>query len=81
MDSKKVLILGITHPQIDAILYFKKQGFKVHGLSWQKEGMALPFIDHFEQINITDIKSVLDYTKKIILILSIPLVLILQCRQ
>ena len=64
MNSKKVLILGVTHPQIDAILYCKSQKYEVHGLSYHREGVGLPYLDYFSKIDIADRDSVLDYTRE-----------------
>ncbi|MEA2015580.1 MAG: ATP-grasp domain-containing protein [Actinomycetota bacterium] len=64
MGPKKVLILGVTHPQIDAILYCKKMGYEVHGLSYHNEDMGIPYLDFFEKINIVDKGRVLDYAAR-----------------
>jgi len=64
MKSKKVLILGITHPQIDAILYCKSKKYEVHGLSYRREGVAFPYLDHFSKIDIVDKDAVLNYAKE-----------------
>ncbi len=64
MESKKVLILGVTHPQIDAILYCRRMGYEVHGLSYHREGMGIPYLDFFDRIDIADKDGVLDYARE-----------------
>jgi len=64
MKSKKILILGVTHPQLDAILYCKKMGYEVHGLSYRCEGAGIPYLDFFKEVNITDKGRILDYAAR-----------------
>lgn len=63
MNKKKILILGISHPQVDAIKYCREKGFEIHGLSYKKEGVALNYLNYFKKIDITDIESVYNYAE------------------
>jgi phosphoribosylamine-glycine ligase len=51
---KKVLILGVSNAQVDAIKYLKEAGWWVIGCSWRHEGRGLELIDQFELIDIKD---------------------------
>ena len=59
--KKKMLILGAGNAQIDVIEYCRDRGFEVHGLSYTDTDNGIPFLDKFEQINITDIDAVKEY--------------------
>ena len=61
---KKILVLGTGAAQADLIKECKAQGLEVYACSYINGDVAQRFVDHFEQINIVDIDSVLKYAKK-----------------
>lgn len=60
---KKILILGAGNAQIDAIEYCKSKGYKVYGCSYTNTDKGIPYLDEFEQINITDVDAVANYAR------------------
>jgi len=71
--SKKALILGIGHAQVDAIRCLKEAGWRVIGCSYRHEGKGIGLVDQFEQIDIKDFAAVegLGRNEKIDLIYSV----------
>ena len=55
----KILILGAGNAQIDLIRYCKRMGMEVLGCSYSDFDPGIPLLDHFEQINITDVPGVI----------------------
>ena len=61
---KRILVLGTGAAQADLIKECKAQGLEVYACSYINGDVAQRCVDHFEQINIVDIDSVLKYAKK-----------------
>ena len=61
---KKILILGAGNAQIDLIRYCKRMGMEVLGCSYSDFDPGIPLLDHFEQINITDVPGVIAYAER-----------------
>ncbi|MDO5538516.1 MAG: ATP-grasp domain-containing protein [Eubacteriales bacterium] len=62
--KKKVLILGASNAQIDAIEYCKSHGFEVCGCSYTTADNGIPLLDHFGQVDIKDVDGVVALAKK-----------------
>ena len=60
----KILILGAGNAQIDLIRYCKRMGMEVLGCSYSDFDPGIPLLDHFEQINITDVPGVIAYAER-----------------
>lgn len=59
----RFLVLGVGNAQVD--LLQRLQGHcEVHALSNARAGRGLPFVDHFEEIDITNRDAVLDYARR-----------------
>lgn len=58
---KKILILGAGDAQRDLIEYCRGMDLEVHGLSYTCGDHGIPLLDHFAQINITDVERVREY--------------------
>lgn len=54
MVKKKVLILGASNAQIDAIEYCKSRDMEVCGCSYTTVDNGIPLLDHFGQVDIKD---------------------------
>jgi formate-dependent phosphoribosylglycinamide formyltransferase (GAR transformylase) len=63
-NRKKILILGAGNAQIDLIRYCKRMGMEVLGCSYSDTDPGIPLLDHFEQINITDVRGVIAYAER-----------------
>lgn len=59
--NNRVLILGVASVQMDAILELKKLGYVTHACAMAKDGPGADVADYFEEINILDIESVINY--------------------
>ncbi len=62
--NEKVLILGVASVQLDAILELKKMGYETYACAMAKDGPGADVVDHFAEINILDVDSVINYIKK-----------------
>ncbi len=60
---KKVLILGLGSAQLDAALYCKTKGMEVHSCALD-DSASKDKVDHFSLIDIADVDSIFEYTKK-----------------
>lgn len=60
----KVVVLGVAGPQTDFIKLLKEKGHYVVGMSYRKEGVGLPFVDEFREINIIDKKCILKFVNE-----------------
>ena len=60
----KVLILGVAPVQMDAILELKKMGFETYACAMAKDGPGADVADHFNEIDILDIKSLINFIKE-----------------
>lgn len=56
--KRKVLILGASNAQIDAIEYCKSKGLEVSGCSYTTVDNGIPLLDHFGQVDIKDAEGV-----------------------
>jgi len=61
--KKKVLILGVAAPQMDAILQLKKMGYQTHACAMEKDGPGADVADYFSKINLLDRDSIINYIK------------------
>ena len=62
---KKVLILGASNAQIDAIEYCKAKGYEVSGCSYTLVDNGIPLLDHFGQVDIKDPEGVAKLAKDV----------------
>lgn len=62
--KKKILILGVASVQMDAIMELNKMGYETHAIAMAKDGPGADVADYFEEINILDEESVINYIKK-----------------
>lgn len=62
--KKKVLILGASSAQIDAIEYCKARGIEVSGCSYTTKDSGIPMLDHFGQVDIKDPEGVMKLAKE-----------------
>jgi len=60
----KVLILGVGNAQIDAVNYCKNAGHEVYGCSYTNVEKGIPLLHHFDQRNIVDVDSILEYAEQ-----------------
>lgn len=61
---KKVLILGVASVQMDAIIQLKNMGCIVYACAMADDGPGSKYADHFEMLNFSDIKALINYIKK-----------------
>lgn len=59
--KRKVLILGVASVQMDAIIELKKLGYETFACAMANDGPGADVADHFEEINILDVESVMNY--------------------
>ncbi len=59
--KKKILILGVSSVQLDAIVELKKMGYEIYACAMAKDGPGADAADHFEEINILDKDSLIKY--------------------
>ncbi|WP_363551056.1 ATP-grasp domain-containing protein [Caldifermentibacillus hisashii] len=71
--NQKVLILGVAAVQMDAIIELKEMGYETYACAMAKDGPGADVVDHFKEINILDIESLINYIKenKISLVYSV----------
>ena len=62
--SKKVLILGASNAQIDAIKYCKSRGLKVGGCSYTTADNGIPMLDYFRRVDIKDAGGVAAFARE-----------------
>lgn len=62
--KKRVLILGVASVQMDAILELKKMGYETFACAMAKDGPGADVADHFSEINILDVESLLKHIKE-----------------
>lgn len=62
--NNKVLILGVASVQMDAILELKKMGYETYACAMAKDGPGADVADHFEEINILDVSSIINFIEK-----------------
>lgn len=62
---KKVLILGASNAQIDAIEYCKARDIEVSGCSYTTVDNGIPLLDHFGQVDIKDPVGVAALAKEV----------------
>ena len=60
-----ILILGAGLMQKPAILSAKEAGFTVHVIDADKNAVAIPFADSFNQIDLKDKEGILNYARKL----------------
>ncbi len=63
--KRKVLILGASNAQIDAIEYCKSRNLEVSGCSYTTVDNGIPLLDHFGQVDINDADGVMALAKKL----------------
>jgi biotin carboxylase len=61
---KKILILGVTSVQMDAILILKGLGYEVFACAMAKDGPGADIADHFDQIDFLDIPKVIEHIQR-----------------
>lgn len=61
---KKVLILGVSSVQMDAILQLKKMGCETYACAMAKDGPGADAADHFDMINILDEPALAEHIRK-----------------
>ncbi|MFU0790282.1 ATP-grasp domain-containing protein [Virgibacillus proomii] len=62
--KKKILILGVASVQMDAINELKELGYETHAIAMAKDGPGADLADYFEEINILDENSIINYIKE-----------------
>lgn len=62
--SKKLLVLGIGHAQVDLIHAAKEMGFEVVACAFNEEGPGRALVDDFKQLDIKDVEAVKQYAKE-----------------
>ncbi len=62
--KKNILILGAGNAQIDAIEYCKRNGYTVIGCSYTTVDNGIPYLDHFEHVDIKSIDGVKEIARK-----------------
>lgn len=55
---KRILILGASYAQYDAIAYCKSRGYYVCGCSYTTADSGIPYLDHFKRVDIKDVGGV-----------------------
>lgn len=63
-NNKKVLILGVSSVQMDAISQLKKMGYETYACAMKKDGPGADVVDHFDEINILDKDAIIEHVKK-----------------
>lgn len=61
---KKILILGVSAVQADAIKVIKELGYETYACAMANDGPGADIANHFEIINILDIPKLIDYIQK-----------------
>lgn len=61
---KKVLVLGASSIQYDAIKYLKDAGYETYVCARDVSGSGIDLADHFAQINFLDVPAVAKYIKE-----------------
>lgn len=61
---KKVLILGVSAVQYDAIKVLNELGYETYAIAREKDGPGYKIAQHFEQIDFSKIDEVIDYVKE-----------------
>lgn len=64
MNLKRVLILGVSTVQMEAIVELKKMGVETFACAKAKDGPGAEVADHFEIIDILDINKISNYIIK-----------------
>ena len=59
----KVLILGVSSVQMDALQMLKKMGYETYACAMAKDGPGANVADHFDIINILDIPAIIEYMR------------------
>ncbi|MDE5415840.1 ATP-grasp domain-containing protein [Alkalihalobacterium chitinilyticum] len=59
--KRKILILGVASVQMDAIVELKKLGYETYACAMANDGPGADVADHFKEINILDVQSVVNY--------------------
>ena len=62
--NRKILILGAGNAQIDAIEYCQSQGYEVIGCSYTTVDNGIPYLDHFEHMDIKNVEGIIEVAKK-----------------
>lgn len=62
--SKKLLVLGIGHAQVDLIQAAKELGFEVVACAFNAEGPGRDLVDDFIQLDIKDVEAVRKYAQE-----------------
>lgn len=62
--SKKVLILGASNAQIDAIEYCHTKGLDVGGCSYTTKDNGIPMLDYFRRVDIKDVGGVAAFARE-----------------
>lgn len=62
--KKRVLILGASNAQIDAIECCKAKGLEVCGCSYTTKDNGIPMLDQFGQVDIKDVDGVMELAQK-----------------
>lgn len=60
----RVLILGVSSAQYDAVIELKKMGHEVFTVAMAKDGPAADISDHFDVINILDEEAIVKHIQK-----------------
>lgn len=64
IEGNRILILGTSSPQVDAIEYCQDKGLEVHACGHKKIGKGVEIADEFILIDIKDKEEVLRYCQK-----------------
>ena len=59
-----ILILGAGNAQIDAINYCQRKGYEVCGCSYTTVDNGIPYLDHFEHMDIKNVEGIIEVAKK-----------------
>ena len=62
--NRKILILGAGNAQIDAIEYCQSKGYEVIGCSYTTVDNGIPYLDHFEHMDIKNVEGIIEVAKK-----------------
>lgn len=64
IKGDKILILGTSHPQVDAIIYCQEIGLEVYACGHKKIGKGVEIADEFNIVDIKNKEEVLNYCKE-----------------
>jgi len=65
MKKRRILILGASLMQLPAIKEAKNLGLEVVAVDANPRATSIPFVDHFENIDLKDVPSLIDFAKSL----------------